>query len=393
MTSAEQTAFIRQGFEALYRELEKHAPICLRSPGVPEEMRAGPADESGWYKWKLIPSRVTAADLDALEEQIGLPLPGLMRTFLSTCCHDFRDAELGQQLPDKPFDSILNAWNPALVRAGFLPFDWDYGGAYLRCVDLENMPDEDRCPLMEIDHEILFGLEEDAGRETLLAHMKPVADSFQAFLSEIFFGFFSKRSRELARRYLTGLREAYEDTDEAGQWEAFAAAVHGAGETDLAELKALYPELPAGLETLLRFADGTYYREYRPGEKTLLTFLGSDLEEFPYYLLSARQIIDTDGAFLRRCGSLIRREYDDVPVDEKIACEPGGLRWLHFADCRNNGGSSRLFLDFSPSEQGTPGQVVRWLHDPDQLAVIADSFDGYLELLMENEYDFLLDGE
>lgn len=392
MTSAEQTAFIRQGFEALYRELEEHAPICLRSPGVPEEMRAGPADESGWYKWKLIPSRVTAADLDALEEQIGLPLPGLMRTFLSTCCHDFRDAELGQQLPDKPFDSILNAWNPALVRAGFLPFDWDYGGAYLRCVDLENMPDEDRCPLMEIDHEILFDLE-DAGRETLLAHMKPVADSFQAFLSEIFFGFFSKRSRELARRYLTGLREAYEDMDEAGQWEAFAAVAHGASEADLTELKALYPELPAGLETLLRFADGTYCREYRPGEKILLTFLGSDLEEFPYYLLSARQIIDTDGAFLRRCGSLIRREYDDVPVDEKIAREPGGLRWLHFADCRNNGGSSWLFLDFSPSEQGTPGQVVRWLHDPDQLAVIADSFDGYLELLMENEYDFLLDGE
>ena len=80
-------------------------------------------------------------------------------------------------------------------------------------------------------------------------------------------------------------------------------------------------------------------------------------------------------------------------MDEKIAREPGGLRWLHFADCRNNGGSSRLFLDFSPSEQGTSGQVVRWLHDPDQLAVIADSFDGYLDMLMENDYDFVPGGD
>ena len=32
MTQAEQTAFIKQGFDALYRELEEHAPICLRSP-------------------------------------------------------------------------------------------------------------------------------------------------------------------------------------------------------------------------------------------------------------------------------------------------------------------------------------------------------------------------
>lgn len=197
-------------------------------------------------------------------------------------------------------------------------------------------------------------------------------------------------SRELARRYIDGLRKAHEDMDEEGQWDAFAAAAHGVSEGDLSALKALYPELPAGLETLLRFADGTYYREYRPGEKTLLTFLGSDLEEFPYYLLSARQMIDSRGEFRRWGGFLIRREYENIPVDEKITRDLERLRWLPFAVCRNDGGSSRLFLDFSPSECGKSGQVVRWLHDPDRLAVIADSFDGYLELLMENEYDFVL---
>ena len=63
--------------------------------------------------------------------------------------------------------------------------------------------------------------------------------------------------------------------------------------------------------------------------------------------------------------------------------------WLHFSDCRNNGGTSRLYIDFSPSSAGVCGQVVRYLHDPDELTVIADSFDAYLQMLMENAYDFI----
>lgn len=55
----------------------------------------------------------------------------------------------------------------------------------------------------------------------------------------------------------------------------------------------------------------------------------------------------------------------------------------------SNSGASQLFLNFTPSESGKPGQVVRFLHDPDELAVIVDSFDDYLSMLMENDYDFI----
>ena len=48
-----------------------------------------------------------------------------------------------------------------------------------------------------------------------------------------------------------------------------------------------------------------------------------------------------------------------------------------------------MFLDFSPSAKGKKGQVVRFVRDPDGLVVIADSFDEYLEMLMEYEYDFI----
>ncbi|MEY8386420.1 SMI1/KNR4 family protein [Oscillospiraceae bacterium 38-13] len=389
MTPAEQRAFIKTGMETLYRALEAEHPIFTRMCGVPEAMRAGPVDSDGWCRWKLIPSPVTAEDLDRQEQAAGCPFPSLLRTFFSTCCHYFDDAGLGRHTPDEPFFNLDQSWNPTLVRAGYLPFLWDEEGYFLRCIDLANMPDEDRCPVVQIGHEVLFDLPEDTGRDALNDKMEPVSPSFQAFLEEIFSGWLEKQGRNLARRYLDGLREAYEDADAGELWEAFASVAHGASEEDLAALKALYPELPASLETLLRFADGTYYREYRPGEKTCFYLLGSDVEEYPYYLLSARQMLETRNDVSKWGNSLIRRKFEDIPVDGRITDDPEHLRWLHFSDCMNNGGTSRLFLDFTPSETGKAGQVVRFLHDPDGLEVIAGSFDGYLKLLMENEYDFI----
>ncbi len=194
--------------------------------------------------------------------------------------------------------------------------------------------------------------------------------------------------KELARAYVDGLKEAYCQAGGQEIWDHFASIAHGASREDLAALKALYPEAPESLLALLSRVDGTYYREYR-GEKTVFYFLGSDLEEYPYYLLSARQIMDTKDDFGKWGEYLINREYDDIPVDEGVCGSMDGLNLLHFSDCCNNGGTSQLFLDFSPSPKGRKGQVLRYLHDPDELAVIADSFDGYLELLMENEYNFI----
>ena len=75
--------------------------------------------------------------------------------------------------------------------------------------------------------------------------------------------------------------------------------------------------------------------------------------------------------------------------DEKITDNADEMCWLHFSDCCNNGGTSQLFIDFSPSAKGIKGQIVRYLHDPDEIAVIADSFDDYLQMLMDNGYDFI----
>ena len=194
--------------------------------------------------------------------------------------------------------------------------------------------------------------------------------------------------KELARAYFDGLKAAY--CREGGQemWDRFASAVHGADQRDLDRLTTLYPDIPESLIELLKLVDGTYYREY-PRDKVLFYFLGSDYEGYPYYLLSARQMVETRHEAKEFFDYFVTREYDDIPVDEGVCDDLDKLDWLHFSDCCNNGGTSQLFIDFSPSAKGKKGQVLRFLHDPDEMVVVADSFDEYLQMLIDNEFDFI----
>lgn len=194
--------------------------------------------------------------------------------------------------------------------------------------------------------------------------------------------------KELAKAYFDGLKDAYHREGGREIWDRFAAVVQGAGQEDLDKLLELYPDAPESLIELLKLVDGTYYREY-PADKVCFLFLGSDYEGYPYYLLSAKQMVETKDDFAEWGDYLINREYDDIPVDEGICDDMDKLNFLHFSDCVNNGGTSQLFIDFSPSVKGKKGQVLRYLHDPDEMVVAADSFDEYLQMLIDGEYDFI----
>lgn len=190
----------------------------------------------------------------------------------------------------------------------------------------------------------------------------------------------------IAQEYIDGLKNAYDAIGEKEQWEDFAQTVHGASKEAIEKLKAHYPDVPNSLLQLLEFVDGTYWREY---DKKTITFyfLGSDIEEYPYYLLSAEQMCDVKD--LDWLPELVDRASDFAEIDEKIIDNSAQMCWLHFSDCMNNGGTSKLFIDFSPSAKGVKGQIVRYLHDPDEIMVIADSFDAYLQMLIDNAYDFI----
>lgn len=198
--------------------------------------------------------------------------------------------------------------------------------------------------------------------------------------------------KDIVRRYIEGLEQAYWNNAGAEKWEEFVHVKEGASGENLTRIKELFPEVPESLLELLQYADGTYHRAY--GNTTIrLYFLGSTLEEYPYYLLSSEEIIENQSLAQKRYSDYVNREFDpeDIPIDDRIIDDASKMKWLHFSDCMNNGGSSQLFIDFSPSAYGTVGQIVMFVHDSDRIEVIADSFDEYLEKMIQWEFNFIVD--
>ena len=207
----------------------------------------------------------------------------------------------------------------------------------------------------------------------------------------------------LAQQYIGGLRQAYLGASEnaVAEWWHFESVKHGIGAADKAKLLELYPAIPENLLGLLAFADGTYWREYGD-EEIAFYFLGSDVEDggYPYYLYSAEQLTeDKQQNYGDNFADLFywykeeQAEGGGDPyglfVDERIRSDGSPCDWLCFSDCMNNGGTSSLFIDFTPAESGKKGQIIRFLHDPDRLDVIADSFDDFLKMLMEMDFAFV----
>lgn len=189
----------------------------------------------------------------------------------------------------------------------------------------------------------------------------------------------------LVNQFLAGLKAALPPYEEKE-----LEVVKGANIEDINELKLKHPKCPESLICLLQNIDGTYWRQYGD-RKISVCILGSDVEEgrYPYYLLSVKQMLESSQEDIDVSYVLCDNEES---VDPKINREGliGGT-YIHFSDCMNNGGSSKLYIDFNPSDKGVCGQIIRFLHDPDEFVVIAESFDEYLQDLIENDFIYLKD--
>ncbi|MCW3792026.1 SMI1/KNR4 family protein [Paenibacillus sp. LS1] len=194
---------------------------------------------------------------------------------------------------------------------------------------------------------------------------------------------------DLVNKFLNGLRAAL-STEELEELNTAS----GATKEDITTLRSKYPNCPESLIGLLENIDGTYWRKY--GEKEItVCILGSDVGEgrYPYYLLSAQQMLESSKNE-EDVSYLLEYEDEEDAVDSKINREgllPG--KYIHFSDCMNNGGTSRLYIDFNPTDEGVRGQIVRFLHDPDEYVVIANSFDEYLRGLIDSGFVFLNEEE
>lgn len=173
--------------------------------------------------------------------------------------------------------------------------------------------------------------------------------------------------------------------------------VHGAAHYEIEKLRAKYPLCPDSLIELLSIVDGTYHRDYGDGEAVLIYMLGSDVYEYPYYLLSTQDMLNEAKSSPNSIFEIYMdgdNTKDDaleefVEVDPRIDIHLPLKQHLCFSHCMNNGGTSRLYIDFNPAKEGNIGQIIRYLHDPDSYIVIADIFDAYLQDLIDNDFEFL----
>jgi hypothetical protein len=154
-------------------------------PGVPAEMVDSPRTTSGWVPWKPVVSPVTEADILAVEEVIGSPLPPLFRAWLMYKCLLMTDFGT-LSLPEMPSDDPLGPFRSRCVRImdeqpyfrprRVVPFGSDGNGVGPLCFDLNRPLPGGDYPVVLFDHELLHRLEY-AGR--------PFADSFADLLDRL----------------------------------------------------------------------------------------------------------------------------------------------------------------------------------------------------------------
>lgn len=190
--------------------------------------------------------------------------------------------------------------------------------------------------------------------------------------------------------YIEKLKEAYVKCGFEEKWKYLEDISIGISDNDKEELLKEYPECPKSLIDILGKIDGTYHRKYERGDINYY-FFSSDVEDggYPYYLLQGSKILETKDEPVKYYDYFITREFDFIPVSEEITNDINNVKWLHFANCMNNGGTSTLYIDFYPSDKGKVGQVIRILHDPDSLEVIANNFDEFLDMIIKNDFKFL----
>lgn len=149
----------------------------------------------------------------------------------------------------------------------------------------------------------------------------------------------------------------------------------GASEDRLAAFETeMDVRLPEDFREFYKCKDGSGYAFHilYPGD--------AEREECtPFYMMSLDEIRETKQYFCERDEKL--SEYYSAEEISKLDSEIKPYLfhkpWIPFATMA--GGSLYLMLDFDPSDQGSYGQIIIYVHDPDFVYFITDTFTNLLK--------------
>lgn len=169
--------------------------------GVPPEMQVGIVNADGWVTWRMIPSTLTAPDVEAVEREFTAEFPPLFRAYLLARHHLFDQVQsrrhdqlifmtdVPSRRPLRRLRDELRAWQP-LIAADYIPFA-EWGDAWgPMCFDGQHRAADGDCPIVWMDHERLIPLGPDRCRirSAVQPWVQPLYDSFREMLSDIFIG-------------------------------------------------------------------------------------------------------------------------------------------------------------------------------------------------------------
>jgi hypothetical protein len=181
----------------------------------------------------------------------------------------------------------------------------------------------------------------------------------------------------------TYICECFEDWDlddpvEEGYLEDYQR-ISGASEEELQAFeKRLGIRLTSDFKELYSYKNGSKYFSILP--------CVIDQRELPFSLMSLQEI-ETCKTYFQNRDALLT-EFPDYfssqdlenMRDSRIKPYLFNKKWLPFAQYCD---SCYLMLDFDPDREGREGQIICYIHDPDQVIYAAESLTNLIEGIME----------
>ena len=127
---------------------------------------------------------------------------------------------------------------------------------------------------------------------------------------------------------------------------------------------------------------------YKDGSKWFYLLFSNDKcdREFQYRLLSLAEIEKEKGYFQNKDALLAEfYSYEDDDFTKKLLKRMEDSRvkpylfnkkWFPFAEAS---GDIHLMMDFDPNNNGTYGQIICYIHDPDEIAYVAQTITEIIE--------------
>ena len=143
-------------------------------------------------------------------------------------------------------------------------------------------------------------------------------------------------------------------------------------------------KMPEDVKELYRYKDGSeWFYLLFPNDKCG--------REFKYRLLSLTEMENEKGYFQNKDALLTEfYSYDDDDFTKKLLKRMEDSRvkpylfnkkWIPFAEAD---GGINLMMDFDPNENGAYGQIICYIHDPDEIAYVGKTITEIIEDTLSN---------